>query len=95
MNLDEYKSIETDWIASYVNGNKLRYFNSFLIEYIPRWITKFIGNKNITINCYSMQTYDSAMCGYFCIMFIHFMPKNERFYLSSFKESDNRIFSVT
>ena len=36
MNLDEYKSIETDWIASYVNGNKVRYFNSFLIEYIPR-----------------------------------------------------------
>ena len=29
INLDEYESIETHWIALYVNGNNIIYFNSF------------------------------------------------------------------
>ena len=29
INLDEYKSIETHWIALYVNGNNVTYFDSF------------------------------------------------------------------
>ena len=29
INLDEYKSIETLWIALYVNGDNVRYFDSF------------------------------------------------------------------
>ena len=34
---------------------------------------KFIGNKNIIINIFRIQAYDSIMCGYFCIGFIDFM----------------------
>ena len=44
INLDEYKSIGTHWIALYVNGNNRRasydaiYFNSFGLEHIPKEI---------------------------------------------------------
>ena len=36
INLDEFKSIRTHWIALYVNGNNIRYFGSFRVEHIPK-----------------------------------------------------------
>ena len=38
INLDVYKSIGTHWIALYVNGNKIKYFDSFGVEHIPKGI---------------------------------------------------------
>ena len=38
INLDEYESIGTLWIALYVNGDNARYFDSFGVEYIPKEI---------------------------------------------------------
>ena len=51
INLDQFKSILTHWIALYVNGNNRRasydaiYFDSFGAEQIPKEIKKFIGDK--------------------------------------------------
>ena len=64
-----------------VQNNNVTYFNSFGVEHIPKEITTFIGhpstsashNKNIKINIFRIQAYDSIMCGYFCIGFIDFM----------------------
>ena len=72
-NLDEYADIGTHWIVLYANGNTKTNFDSFGVEYIPKKIKKFIGNKNIIINVYKIQTYNSVMCGYFCIGFIDSM----------------------
>ena len=52
------------------------------VEHIPKEIKKFIGNKNamrstITKYIFRIQTYDSVMCGYFCIGFIDFMLKDK------------------
>ena len=66
INLDKYKSIGTHWIALYVNGDSVKYFDSFGVEYIPKEIKKFIGNKNIITNIYRTQTNDSIMCGCLC-----------------------------
>ena len=38
INLDKYKSVLTDWIALYVNGGNIKYFNSLVIEHIPKKI---------------------------------------------------------
>ena len=43
INLDEYKSIGTHWIALYVNGNNIIHFDSFGVEHILREIKKFTG----------------------------------------------------
>ena len=53
------------------------YFDSFGVEYIPKEIWKFFGNRNIITNIYRIQAYDSMMCGYFCIGFIEFMLKGK------------------
>ena len=34
INLDDFKSIGTHWIALYVNGNNIIYFDSFGVEHI-------------------------------------------------------------
>ena len=72
INLDEYSDIGTHWVASYVQNN-VTYFDSFRVEHIPKEIRTFIGNKNIKTNIFRIQTYDSIVCGYFCIGFIDFM----------------------
>ena len=61
INLDEFKSIVTHWIALCLNGNKTVYFDSFGVEhekikeikkFITKEIKKFIGNKNTIANIY-------------------------------------------
>ena len=74
INRDEYSDIGTHWVALYVHNNCVTYFDSFGVEHIPKEIRAFIGRSlSITINIFRIQAYDSIMCGYFCIGFIHFM----------------------
>ena len=73
INLDEYSDIGTYWVDLYVYNNDVTYFDSFGAEHVPKEIKTFINNKNITINIFRIQAYDSIMCGYFCIGFIDFM----------------------
>ena len=40
INLDEYKSIGTHWIALYANGNSLAIFDRFGLEHIPEEIKR-------------------------------------------------------
>ena len=61
INLDEYESIGIHWIALYGIAENVIYFDSFRVEYIPKEVRKFFGNKNITTNIYRIQTYDSVM----------------------------------
>ena len=82
INLDEYKSIGTHWIALYVNANNVVYFDSFGVEQTPKKLIgknlkKLIGNKNIITNIYRVQAYDSITCGYFCIGVIDFILKGK------------------
>ena len=64
INLNEYKSIGTYLIVLSVNNNNVIYFDSFVVEQIPKIIKKFIENKNIKTNVYRIQACD-MMCGYF------------------------------
>ena len=69
------------WVAAYVKNNDITYFDSFGVEHIPKEIIKLINspsqNKNIMTNIFRIQTYDSIMCGYFCIGFFDFMFKRK------------------
>ena len=42
-------------IALYVTDDNFTYFERFGVEYIPKDIKKFIGNKNITRNTYRIK----------------------------------------
>ena len=45
INLDEYESIETHWIALYVNSNNVTYFDSFGDEHIPKRIKQIYSKQ--------------------------------------------------
>ena len=79
--LDEHYDIGTHWVALWVNDNNVTYFHSFGVEHISKETKEFVNhpsssasqNKNIIINIFRIQAYDSIMCGYFFIGFINFM----------------------
>ena len=81
IDLDDNELIGTHWIALCVNwdnvgaSNDAKYFDSFQVKHILEKITRFIGNKNITVNVFTRQARSSTMCGYFCIGLIDFMLK--------------------
>ena len=95
----------THWVSLFVKANKVIYFDSFGIENIPKEINKFIKKPSslkrtsrIKRNIFSIQAYDSIMCGYFCIEFINYMLKGKTlldytnlFSPNDFKKNDQVI----
>ena len=79
INLDQYEWIGAHCIALHVNGNNLTYLDSFVVEHIPKKISKLIGNKNFIKNIYRIQEYDSVISKYLCIGFIDFTLKDKGF----------------
>ena len=73
INLDKHEDAGTHWIALYVKNKKVVYFDSFVVEHVPKEIIKFIKNRDIIAIIFRLQAYDSIMCGYFCIKFIDYM----------------------
>ena len=71
--LDEYADIGTHWIALYMNGNVVTYFDSFEVEHIPKEIKKLITGSTITTNIVRIQAYGSLMRRYIYIGFINLM----------------------
>ena len=100
INLDEYTDIGTHGVSSYLKNNEVTYFDSFGVEYIPKEINKFIGNKDFKTNIVRIQAYNSIMCGYFCILFIEFMLKGKTlndftnlFSPNDFKKNDKKFLN--
>ena len=56
INIDEYESIGTHWIALYVNTENVAYIDSFGVEHIPKEIRKFFGNKNVITSIYRIHS---------------------------------------
>ena len=44
INLDEYESVVTDWIALLVIAENVTYFDSFRVEHLPKEIRNIYGN---------------------------------------------------
>ena len=73
INLDHSKNTETHGAVIFVKKDEVIYFDSFGVEYIPKEIMERIKNKSIKTNIFRIQSYDSIMCRYFCILFIEYM----------------------
>ena len=71
----------THWISLKLRNNKLFYFDSYGISFIPDVIKKQYPNSKIITNIYRIQSNSSIECGKFCIMFIQSNIKNESDYI--------------
>ena len=72
INLDEYKSIGSYWIALCINGDAT-YFDRFGVKYDPKEMKKIKENQNVTTNIF--RTSITIMRGYLCIGFYRFCAK--------------------
>ena len=101
INVDECSDIGTHWIALYVNNkNNVPYFDSFGVENIPKEVKNFIDSKNMIVNIFRLQAYDSVMCGYFCIGLFDFILKGNDltdfinlFSPNNFKKNDKIVLN--
>ena len=50
INVDEDKSVETHWIALYVNDNNVTFFDSIGVQHILKEIKKLVGDENINVH---------------------------------------------
>ena len=98
INLGEYSDIGTHWIALYALNKNVTYFDSFVVEHIPKETKIFINKSIFVTNIFRVQTYDSVMCGYFGIGFIDFMLEGKTltdftnlFSPNNFKKNDDII----
>ena len=84
----------------YVNAENVTNFDSFEVTDIPKKIKKFIRNKNIITNIYTIWAYDSIICPYFCNGFIDFKLKGKSlieytnlFSPNEYEENDKNVFN--
>ena len=48
INLDEYEDAGTHWVALlYVKNNLVIYFDSFVVEHVPKEIKRFVDHEDI------------------------------------------------
>ena len=80
------------WIAMKFINNKLFYFDSYGIPYIPDIIKKQYPNSKIITNIYRIQSNSSNECGKFCIMFIQSNIKNESDYIKFLLQFEKNNF---
>ena len=81
INLADSNDVGTYWIGMKFINNKLFYFNSYGIPFIPDIIKKQYPNSNIITNIYRIQSNSSNECGKVCIMFVQSNIKNESNYV--------------
>ena len=61
-------------------GNKIFYFDSYGVAYIPDIIKNKHPKHKFICNIYRVQSMDSNQCGRFCILFVRGNIKNENDY---------------
>ena len=81
VNLANSNDVGTHWIAMQFYNNKLIYFDSYGISFIPDIMKNQYPNSKIITNIYRMQSNSSNECGKFCIVFFQSNIKNESDYI--------------
>ena len=79
VNLADSNKTGTHWVGMKFINNKLFYFDSYAIPFIPDIIKK--QYDKIITNIYRIQSIDSNQCGKFSIMFIKSNIQNESDYI--------------
>ena len=68
------------WVCYKRIGNKIFYFDSYGVPYIPDIIKNQYTKHKFICNIYRIQSMDSNQCSRFCILFVKADIKNENDY---------------
>ena len=78
INLQDSDKSDSHWVSYKKIGNKIFYFDSYAVSFIPDIIKN--QNHKFICNIYRVQSMDSNQCGRFCILFVKSNIKNENDY---------------
>ena len=67
INLQDNNKNGSHWVSYKKIGNKIFYFDSYLVAYIPDIIKNQYPNNKFICNIFRTQSMDSNQCGRFCI----------------------------
>ena len=80
VNLDDSLGKGTHWISYKKINDKIFYFDSYGVAYIPDIIKNQYPKHKFTCNSYRAQSSNSVQCARFCILFVKADIKNENDY---------------
>ena len=80
VNLDDSLGKGTHWISYKKINDKIFYFDSYGVAYIPDIIKNQYSNHKFICNIYRIESMDSNQCGRYCILFVKADIKNENDY---------------
>ena len=80
INLQDSDKSGSHWVSYKKIGNKIFYFDSYAVAYIPDIITKQYPKHKFICNLYRIQSIDSVQCARFCILFVKSNIKNKNEY---------------
>ena len=80
INLQNSDKNGSHWVSYKKVGNKIFYFDSFAVSFLPDIIQNQYQNHKFICNIYIIQSIDSNQCGRYCILFIKSNIKNENDY---------------
>ena len=80
INLQDSNQPGSHWVSFKKIGNKISYFDSFAVSFLPDIIKNQYQNHKFICNIYRIQSIDSNQCGRFCILFVKSNIKNENDY---------------
>ena len=80
INLQNSRFKGSHWVSYCKRNNKIFYFDSYGVAYIPDIIKNQYPKHKFICNIYRIQSMDSNQCGRFCILFVKAYIKNENDY---------------
>ena len=80
INLQDSNQDGSHWVSYCKRNDKIYYFDSYAVSFIPDIIKKQYPKHKFICNIYSIQSMDSNQCGRFCILFVKSNIKNENDY---------------
>ena len=92
INLQDSDKSGSHWISFKKINNKIFYFDSYAVSFIPDIIKNQYPNYKFICNIYRIQSMDSNQCGRFCILFVKSNIKNENDYNNFLLKSEKNNF---
>ena len=92
INLKDSDKNGSHWVSNKKIGNKIFYFDSYGVAYIPDIIKNQYPNHEFICNIHRIQSMDSNQCGRFCILFVKTDIKNENDYNNFYYNLKKIIF---
>ena len=81
VNLADSFNKGTHWVCYRKIDNKIFYFDSYAVSFIPDIIKNQYPKHKFICNIYRIQSIDSNQCGRYCILFIKANIQNESDYI--------------